>query len=101
MSGHGNQASQSRQAAESEFVALVEELEIMAGGRSLEGTALETCRAAVREFPRGFKIVARRSIQEADRNPIGLLLWSLKRNQHTKAQLAAERADERADEIPL
>jgi hypothetical protein len=87
-------AEQSSQPEPREFLALVDELEIAAAGRSLEGSARLKCLAAPLGYPRGFAIVAQRALQEADRNPIGLLLWSIGRNQHKKAQLAAERADE-------
>jgi hypothetical protein len=93
-------AEQSRQPEPREFLELVDELEIESGGRSLEGNARLKCLAAHLGYPRGFAKVARRALQEADRNPIGLLLWSLDRNQHKKAQLAAERQDE-IEDIPL
>ena len=93
-------AEPSRQAEPREFLALVDELEIAAAGRSLEGAARLKCLAAHLGYPRGFALVARRALQEADRNPIGLLLWSIDRNQHKKAQLAAERADG-IEDIPL
>jgi hypothetical protein len=88
------------EAAPEEFRQLIEELEIAAGGRSLEGRARINCLYAYIEHPRGFALVVRRAIQEADRNPIGLLLWALNRNEHKKAQLAAERGDALED-IPL
>jgi hypothetical protein len=92
---------QSSQPAEPRaFLELVDELEIEARGRSLEGPARLKCLTAHLDYPRGFAIVARRALQEADRNPIGLLLWSLDRNQHKKAQLAAERQDG-VEDIPL
>jgi hypothetical protein len=83
-----------------EFEQLVEELELASGGRSLAGRARITCLYAYIEFPRGFALVVRRAIQEAERNPIGLLLWALERNEHRKAQLAAERPDG-IEDIPL
>jgi hypothetical protein len=104
-----NQSSQSSQsgtivpnedAEPEEFQRLIEELEIAAGGRSLEGRARLNCLYAYIEFPRGFKRVAQRAVQESTRNPIGLLLWALNRNEHRKAQLAAERSDG-IEDIPL
>lgn len=98
----GIQSTQSsaEQTEPREFLELVDELEIEARGRSLEGPARLKCLTAHLDYPRGFAIAARRALQEADRNPIGLLLWSLDRNQHVKAQLAAERQDG-VEDIPL
>ena len=98
MSSHAERSSQASEPRE--FLELVDELEIAAAGRSLEGSARLKCLEAHLGYPRGFAIVARRALQEADRNPIGLLLWSIDRNQHKKAQLAAERADA-IEDIPL
>lgn len=99
MSSHSN-AEPSRHAEPSEFLALIDELEIAAAGRSLEGVARFKCLEAHLAYPRGFAIVTRRALHEADRNPIGLLLWSIDRNQHKKAQRAAELTDD-ADDVPF
>jgi hypothetical protein len=92
-------AEPNRQAEPKEFLALVDELDIAADGRSLERPARLKCLEAHLSCPRGFANVVRRSIQEADRNPIGLCLWALGRNEHKKA--ARRRARRRGRRDPV
>jgi hypothetical protein len=48
-------------------------------------------------FPRGFAAVARRSLRQGTRNPVGLMLWMLNRRHHEAAEHALDRAEAAGD----
>ena len=73
------------------FLKAVEPLEF-AADRALDGIGRQEALEAWKAFPRGFEVVARRALQQATRNPIGLMLWMLGRQHHEAAERALERA---------
>jgi hypothetical protein len=68
-------------AAAAGFDAIIEPLEASAGKR-LNGPGLQLCRAAFRENPDGFQLVAKDAHARALVNPLGLLVRMVRDGDH-------------------
>jgi hypothetical protein len=79
-----------------DFLRIVDDLEL-AAGRTFNGEGRRKCAEAFRLCPRGVAHVAARAIAEANRNPIGLLIWLIDHGEHEKA----DRTIEREEEVPF
>jgi hypothetical protein len=87
-----------------DFIRLVDEVELAAGGEILRGSGRADCLRAYLEHPRAFGVVVHRAIDQADAppngSPIRLLVWKVRHGEVEKTSRAAARAAE-VEGIPL